>query len=129
MWQMWSNFRLKLTRSIANTFGYELEITVDDHEIDVKFVDPENKERKAWDSNHFVSGNIFYKDYANPINFKMVDEQNLKFISSERYETFMEQSLIDDIVRSSKENSITLIQAVIVIVLTQLTTIGLMVFL
>lgn len=105
---------LNSVRGIARMFGYELKIVLTEHKIKTKFDNPE-REGNCWDSEHWVRGNIFFKGIANPIKPKKseVKDGDWDIITSERYQTFMEQSLIDDMLQASKSDGLTLQQAVI----------------
>lgn len=80
-----------------------------EHKIKTKFESPSN-ENNAWDSNHWVYGNIFLKGIANPIKPKKSDVENgdYEIITSERYKSYMEQDLIDDMLQASKSSGLTL---------------------
>lgn len=101
-------------RGIARIFGYELKIVLTEHKIKTKFDNP-SREGNCWDSTHWTKGNIFLKGIANPIKPKKteVEDGDWDLITSERYKTFMEQSLIDDMLQASKSDGLTLKTAVI----------------
>jgi len=115
-----------LARTFAQVFGYELAITIDEHEIKLEVVDPDNIEERAFDSSHFVSGNIFVGDFANPINISNIEEayKDAEYIVSDRYKKYMEQELIDDIVQTSKDSGLTVTQATLVIGTLQLLSVA-----
>lgn len=116
---------LNLIRSIMRAFNLETEIVLTEHKIKTKAVKPERSE-KAWDDSHWVHGNIFIKDYANPVKIskEKIEENDYHLIASERYKTFMEQDLIDDMLQASKDSGLTLLQALIVILSTNLLSVG-----
>lgn len=117
MWHTIATAMIAMSRSIGKMFGYELAVIISEHSIKLQMVNPDNKVDRAYDDNTFVSGNIFVKDFANPLSIKKISEayEEQDFITSERYKKFMEQSLIDDIVRSSKDDGLTVTQAVIIL--------------
>lgn len=106
-----------LTRSIVQMFGYELAVKIKEHSINLDFVDPDALDERAYDDNHFVSGNIFVGEYANPINITNIKNayQEADYIVSERYKEYMEQELIDDIIQSSKDSKLTITQATLIL--------------
>lgn len=117
LFTMLANF----VRGIARIFGYELKIVLTEHKIKTKFDNPE-REGNCWDSTHWTRGNIFLKDIANPIKPKKseVEDGDWDIITSERYQTFMEQSLIDDMLQASKSDGLSLKTAVIALASLQL---------
>lgn len=117
MWHTIATVMIAFSRSIGKMFGYELAVIINEHSIKLKMVNPDNKEDRAYDDNHFVSGNVFVKEFANPLSIEKVAEayKEQEFITSERYKKYMEQSLIDDIVRSSKDDGLTVTQAVLIL--------------
>lgn len=121
MWNTISTVLIALSRSIGKMFGYELAVIINEHSIELQMVNPENVEERAYDDNHFVSGNLFVKEFANPVNIKNMAKayKDQEFITSKRYKKYMEQSLIDDIVRSSKNSGLTVTQAVFILVAAQ----------
>ena len=101
---------VSLIRSTARLFNYELKIVLTEHKIKVKFDKPD-REENCWDDSHWIRGNIFLKGIANPINIKKSDvkeSEDVEIITSDRYKTFMEQSLIDDMLQASKSDGLTL---------------------
>lgn len=105
---------LQSLRGTARLFGYEIALVLSEHKIKTKFKSP-NSKTNAWDSEMYVHGNIFFKDLANPIKPTKSDispEEN-DIITSERYKTFMEQSLIDDMLKVSQKSDLTLKQVAI----------------
>jgi hypothetical protein len=119
---------LNAVRGIARTFGYELKIVLTDHKILLKFDNPD-REGSCWDKSHWTYGNIFIEGYANPVKPSITEDDKTEMITSDRYKTFMEQSLIDDMLQASKSKGLTLLQAVIAIVSLQVATILAMVWL
>jgi len=120
---------LNMTRALAYTFGYELRVELTDHEIKLNFADPNNEEN-CWDETHYVSGNLFIQGYANPIKPEVSDDfSDYELIESERYKSYMRNSLIDDIMKASKKSGITIGQAVLALGSLQIATIIMMVIL
>lgn len=117
MWHTIATVMIAFSRSIGKMFGYELAVIISEHSIKLQMVNPDNKVDRAYDDNTFVSGNVFVKDFANPLSIEKISEayEEQDFITSERYKKFMEQSLIDDIVRSSKDDGLTVTQAVLIL--------------
>lgn len=117
MWHTIATAMIAISRSIGKMFGYELAVIISEHSIKLQMVNPDNKVDRAYDDNTFVSGNVFVKDFANPLSIEKISEayEEQDFITSERYKKFMEQSLIDDIVRSSKDDGLTVTQAVLIL--------------
>lgn len=124
---------LNAVRSVARAVGLELEVVLTEHKIKTKMQNPD-KTDKFWNSKIWTNGNIYLKDYANPVNIEISDIENhshkeddsvdADLITTERYKTFMEQSLIDDMLQASKDNDLTLKTAVIAIIATNLLTLG-----
>jgi hypothetical protein len=103
-------------RGTARLFGYELKIVLTEHKIKTKFDKP-SREGNCWDDSHWIRGNIFIKDIANPINIKKsdVEDEDVEIITSERYKRFMEQSLVDDMLQASKTGKMTVKNAVVIL--------------
>ena len=98
-----SNFLLGLADGIASFGGYDLEIVVDDHEIEFSFVDSEDLDRRAYDGDHYVNGNIFRDGYANPIKPVLDDaEDEVELIRSDRYKDYMNQKLVREMVKATE---------------------------
>ena len=110
---------IKALRGIMRSLNLETEIVLTEHKIDIKAVNPDEN-GKHWDENIWTYGNIYLKDFANPINIKKseIEDKDYDLITSERYQTFMEQSLIDDMLQASKTDGLTLKQALIAIIST-----------
>lgn len=115
---------LASVRRTAWNLGLETAVIVDDHEISFRFVRP-GDEMIAWDDDLYWKGNVFYKDYANPIKPvvernpgleapDVVDaetgdvddeeaagelEEDVSMMSSQRYQTFMLQNVIEQLLR------------------------------
>lgn len=117
---------LNALRGIMRELNLETEIVLTEHEIKIKAVNPEETE-KNWDDSLYRHGNLYFRDFANPIDFKREDVKpdNYELITSERYKTFMEQSLIDDMLQASKDSDLTLKQALIAIISTNVLSMGL----
>jgi len=109
------------------TLNLETEIVLTEHKIEINAVNPDEID-KDWDSNIWTYGNIYLKDIANPINIKKseIKDKDYDLITSERYKTFMEQSLIDDMLQASKSDGLTLKQVLIAIISTNLLTLGIL---
>lgn len=116
---------LNAVRQLMRVFNLETEIVLTEHKIKTKARKPKNSD-KAWDDSHWVYGNIFIKDYANPVKIAKdkVEENDYHLIASERYKTFMEQDLIDDMLQASKDDGLTLLQALVAIIATNLLSVG-----
>jgi len=123
---------LKMLRQSMRMVNLELEVELTDHKIKTRAVNPEESDR-AWDSRQWVHGNLYLEGLANPIKITPKDVKNLdedyEIISSERYKTFMEQNLIDDMLNASKSDGLTIKQALIAIIASNVLTVGLIVVL
>jgi hypothetical protein len=101
-------------RGTARIFNLELRIVLTEHKIKTEFVKPKNSD-VAWDSEHWVYGNIFVEGIANPVKItkSKLEEEDVEIITSDRYKTFMEQSLIEDMLQASKSSGLSLKQVAI----------------
>jgi hypothetical protein len=106
-------------RSIGELLGYELDVVISEHKIKLEMVNPENLDSsgRAWDDSCFTTGNLHLEGIANPIKPELPDDDSdASFITSERYKTFMEQSLIDDIISEGSEHSgLTLLHVLVIL--------------
>lgn len=124
MFQELMNIALNIVRSLANSFGYEIKVILTDHEIKLKFASPEEK-AVCWEEDHYVKGNVFLDGYANAIKPELSDiEDKYDMIASERYKSYMKNSLIEDIMRASKDSGVTKEQGFLMLALLQAVTIG-----
>lgn len=99
---------LNSVRGIARIFGYEISIVLTEHKIETKFDHPK-REGNLWDSDHWLHGNIFLEGYANPIKPTKDDlDEDAKVITSDRYESWMEQSVIEDMLKVGRESDMTI---------------------
>lgn len=115
-------------RSIGRLFGRELVIEQSDHSIQLYMEKPNNDER-AWDGSMFKRGQIFVEGYANPVkhvvthnpgfeNKDVVDSEegnvddddtddddtaNSEVIASPRYQQYMEQELISQLLNPKSQ--------------------------
>jgi len=117
---------LSAVRGLMRAFNLQTEIVLTDHKIKIKAVNPTETE-KYWDNNIWTYGNIYLQDFANPIDIRqsVVEDKEYDLITTERYKTFMEQTLIDDMLQASKTDGLTLKQALIAILATNILTVGL----
>lgn len=113
-------------RGTARIFGYELKIVLTEHKIKTKFASP-SSEKNNWDDSHWIRGNIFIDGIANPINISKQEVKNgdYEIITSERYKTFMEQSLIDDMLQASKSDGLTLKTVALILAMINILAVGL----
>ena len=72
-----AQFVMGMAETFAKSLGCEKDVTVSEHSIDVTYVVPD-KDRKAWDSSLFKSGNLFVEGYANPIKPRVHDNPELE---------------------------------------------------
>lgn len=103
-----------------------MAVTVSDHSIDVRMVDPSD-ESLAWDGSMYRYGNLFIDGYANPIKPRVEahkdlaqedtahieeggddsetdsDDSHTKLISSKRYAQFMRQDLMESILNPREQ--------------------------
>lgn len=98
------------SRAISRALGNELAVIVTDHKIKLEMMEPDDTSRH-WDESLFTSGNIYFRNFANPIkpevpNSERDAEQSmgLELISSDRYKTAMDQNLITDIINEGKDD-------------------------
>jgi hypothetical protein len=57
---------MNLVRSTFGIVGYELVVELSEHSIEIDLERP-NKDKRAWDSSLYKTGNVFLSGYANPI--------------------------------------------------------------
>lgn len=95
-----------------------MKIVLTEHKMKVKFDKPE-REGNCWDKTHWNYGNLYLEGLANPIKIsknEIENSEDYNVITSDRFETFMEQSLIDDMLQASKsDGGLTLKSAVLII--------------
>lgn len=106
-------------RSLGELLGYELDVVISEHKIKLEMVSPEDLDGsgRMWDDSIFTTGNLHLEGIANPIDFEWPDDDSAaSIITSERYKTFMEQSLIDDIISEGSDNSgLTLLHVLVIL--------------
>lgn len=71
------NISLDTVRGTAEYLGYELVVELSDHSINIRMERP-NRERRAWDTNLYKSGNVFIAGYSNPIKPRVKQNQGLE---------------------------------------------------
>lgn len=91
---------INVLRALGRLCGYELVVTLTEHEIQLSLVDPDDLTRRAWDPSHFTSGNLFLEGWANPIKPSPGDDGHEELIVSERYEQYMANDLVGDILQA-----------------------------
>lgn len=124
-------------RNVGNKFGYQMEITLTDHNINIK-MSKFNKQKKAYDETQYTRGNIFIKDYGNPIkpqvtqkdntensNNKKPKIKNTKLIPSFKYKEYMNQHLIKELKEKPEDNK-KLLYGIILIMFLNLGSIALL---
>lgn len=114
---------LGLSRGFARLLGNEIDVVVTEHEIKLDVVDPDKTDElgRAWDDSHFTAGNIHLANIANPIKPEPPsDESEHDYIMSERYKSFMKQTLMEDIVNEGMEESgLTLLHVIVLLTTVQ----------
>lgn len=95
---------VKMVEGILYILGYRYVITFGSHKINVSFDKPKNMgSTKIYDKKHYVNGNIYLHDGANPIKLgKGLVDGKYKIIPSGKFAKFMEMKLLDDIARLSE---------------------------
>lgn len=101
---------------MAEALGCERVVEVSEHSINLSWEVPGRSDR-AWDGRMFESGQLYIKDYANPvkpvvdsnadlddpdtayIKVSEVENENVEpyLITSDRYQKYMQQDLIDSL--------------------------------
>jgi len=89
----------KMLVRTATEDDIKLAIKLKDNIIDLDLVDPNELKERAYE-HHYVNGAIFREGYANPIR---PNKENVggKWITEEKYKQFMNQKLINDVVKSA----------------------------
>jgi hypothetical protein len=57
---------MNIVRSTFSIVGYELVVELSEHSIEIDLERPD-KNKRAWDSSLYKTGNVFLAGYANPI--------------------------------------------------------------
>lgn len=92
-----------LGETLAYFGGNKLKITLDEHQIDIDVVNPLDVEDVAYDTNHYVNGNIFIDGYSNPVKHKFDEaEEEVELVSSMRYKPYMNNKLLEDLIKSTE---------------------------
>lgn len=116
-----ANSLISMGRSIGRLGGNQLAVEVSEHSIKTEMESPDKTER-AWDTDLYKRGNLFVAGYANPIKPRVQHNEELenpntveaedgepddgsetpgdvdaKLISSGRYQEFMRQDLISQL--------------------------------
>lgn len=120
---------LGIGRSIGRSFGYELVVELSDHSINIKMVNPNDTDARAWDDNLYRHGNVFLSGYSNPVKPRIEQHSELKtpdkaqlhktvgitdggsdvehvhtnLISSSRYRAYMRQDLISQVLNPQEQ--------------------------
>lgn len=99
-----ANFFRGIAESWANMRGCERRIIFDENNFRVDYVKPKSTDSRYW-GDHYPWGNIYYKDYANPIKVQEsdLDPEKLEVITTEKWKTFMEQDVIRDAFKTSTD--------------------------
>lgn len=122
-----ASFALQSARLFGRALGTELAIELSDHSIDTKMIVP-GRDNQAWDANLYKRGNVFLKNYANPIkpvlhtnedledpdtaeikegstetDSSQPDNTEAKLIASKRYQKYMRQDLISQLLTPKEQ--------------------------
>lgn len=125
-----ATWALKKARGLGRSLGCELVVEPSDHSIELEMSVPDT-DKRAWDDNLYQSGGIFPKDQANPVKIlvernaglenpnevrvedpvadggETVDgdeeDRHVKAISSSRYQEYMRQDLISQILNPREQ--------------------------
>lgn len=91
-----------IVAGIMLMLGYKLKVTVGEHKIYLDWVKASDMKERAWDSTHFVNGNIFIKGFANPVKPYLDKKKNkLELMESTRYKDYMKLQTIQNIAKLS----------------------------
>ena len=114
---------LSNARKIGESLGCEPVIEVSEHSIKMSMEVPD-KSKRAWDSDLYESGQLFYEGYANPVKLRVNqtqnpkqpdtlespkplpdggEEKNLEVIPSYRYRQHMDQHLLSQLVNPTQQ--------------------------
>jgi hypothetical protein len=120
---------MNLVRSGFELLGYQLVVELSEHSIEIDLERPD-KNKRAWDSSLYKSGNVFLDGYANPIKptVKANDElenhdeatitegegelpegeredpdTSAAVIASSRFRTYMKQDLISQLLTPNEQ--------------------------
>lgn len=92
----------KLVMGIMSFFDLKLAVVLMEHKIELLTVHEDEKENdRYYDPDHFVNGNIYIKDKANPVKLQEVEDKT-ELISSTKYKKFFNIDIIDKIAQVSK---------------------------
>lgn len=126
-----ANSLLGFAIGFGESMGLRRTVELSDHSIELS-LEQVDKDRRAWDTNLYKRGNVFVKGYANPIKPKVNrnaelenpdtidvtegndgqtedaredDEDNteLELIASPRYQSFMRQDLISQLLNPESQ--------------------------
>lgn len=97
------NLLLSLVLSMADVLGMKVKVELDEHKIDLSLISARELKKRAYDDGHYVNGNVFYKNFANPVKAKLDEgKDKLELITSDRYKHFMRMSLLKDLIKSAE---------------------------
>lgn len=137
-----ANLMLGMAETLAEFSDNKLVVEIDEHKMDLKFVDPDQfRNREAfYNDSHFVNGNIFIKGYANPIKpvfdrlINKTDElsedevrKKLKLKPCLNYKTFMRETKIKDMANVSWEDSNLLMTIIMILIIAGVFLVGMMI--
>jgi hypothetical protein len=100
-WRAWNFERIK--KKCERDDELKLKVMLNKHKIDQEYTIPD-KTNDAWDFDTYYNGNLFLEDKAQPLRLNK-DNNRLKLMSSDRYRSYMNNKLVDDIVSASEEGT------------------------
>lgn len=125
--QWLSTVAIRSARSFGRLLGCELVVEASDHSLETTMELPD-REQRAWDGSLYKHGQLYVQGYANPIKPTIdhnpsletpdtvdvtegdtdgaegdEDEPKAKVIASERYQQFMQQDLISQLLNPREQ--------------------------
>lgn len=110
MFARFSTLLVVTSRTLSRALGNQLAVIITPHKIQLEMIDPDDTNRD-WDESLYTYGNIYFRNFANPIKLQVPDSENdaeesmgLEMIASDRYKDVMDQNLISDIINEGKDD-------------------------